>query len=72
MDQGSTQIYSGNKAALVNILRKQGTGPNFGGSECGNLWIYLFHPFQLLSFDKATKIVLLEIYANKKTDKEGI
>ena len=37
MDQGSTQIYSGNKAALVNVLRKQGTGPNFEGSECGNL-----------------------------------
>ena len=32
-------------------------------------WIYLFHPFQLLSFDETTettKIVLLEIYANKK------
>ena len=27
----------GNKAALVDILRKQGNGPNFGGSECGNL-----------------------------------
>ena len=37
VDQGSTQIYSGNKAALVNILRKQGNGNNFGGSECGNL-----------------------------------
>ena len=31
VDQGSTQIYSGNKAALVNILRKQGTGPNLWG-----------------------------------------
>ena len=29
-------------------------------------WIYLFHPFQLFSFNEATKIVLLEIYANKK------
>ena len=29
-------------------------------------WIYLFHPFQWLSFHEATKIVLLEIYANKK------
>ena len=37
LDLGSTQIYSGNKAALVDILRKQGNGPNFGGSECGNL-----------------------------------
>ena len=37
LDLGSTQIYSGNKAALVNILRKQGNGPNFDGSECGNL-----------------------------------
>ena len=37
LDLGSTQIYSGNKAALVNILRKQGNWPNFGGSECGNL-----------------------------------
>ena len=27
----------GNKAALVDILRKQGNGPNFRGSECGNL-----------------------------------
>ena len=27
----------GNKAALVDILRKQGNGPNFGGSEIGNL-----------------------------------
>ena len=24
LDLGSTQIYSGNKGALVNILRKQG------------------------------------------------
>ena len=31
VDQGSTKIYSGNKAALVIILRKQGNGPNFGG-----------------------------------------
>ena len=30
VDQGSTQIYSGNKAALVNILRKQRNEPNFG------------------------------------------
>ena len=37
LDLGSTQIYSGNKAALVDILRKQGNGPNFGGLECGNL-----------------------------------
>ena len=37
LDLGSTQIYSGNKAALVGILRKQGNGPNFRGSECGNL-----------------------------------
>ena len=37
LDLGSTQIYSGNKAALVNILRKQGNPPNFGGSEYGNL-----------------------------------
>ena len=37
LDLGSTQIYSGNKAALVNILRKQGNLPNFGESECGNL-----------------------------------
>ena len=37
LDLGSTQIYSGNKAALVDILRKQGNGPNSGGSECGNL-----------------------------------
>ena len=36
-DLGSTQILSGNKAALVDILRKQGNGPNVGGSECGNL-----------------------------------
>ena len=34
LDLGSTQIYSGNKAALVDILRKQGNGPKFGGSEC--------------------------------------
>ena len=31
LDLGSTQIYSGNKAALVDILRKQRNGPNFGG-----------------------------------------
>ena len=37
LDLGSTQIYSGNKAALVNILRKQWNGPNLQGSECGNL-----------------------------------
>ena len=37
LDLGSTQIYSGNKAALVDILRKQRNGPNFRGSECGNL-----------------------------------
>ena len=37
VDQGSTQIYSRNKAALFNILRKQGIGSNFGGSECRNL-----------------------------------
>ena len=37
VDQDSSQIYSENKAALVNILRKQGIGPNFGGSEYGNL-----------------------------------
>ena len=37
LDLESTQIYSGNKAALVDILRKQGNGPNFGGSECRNL-----------------------------------
>ena len=36
MDQGNTQIYSGNKAALITILREQGNKPNFGGSECGN------------------------------------
>ena len=29
LDLGSTQIYSGNKAALVDILRKQRNGPNF-------------------------------------------
>ena len=34
-------------------------------------WIYLCHPFQWLSFDKATKIVLLEIYANKKQIKRA-
>ena len=33
LDLGSIQIYSGNKAALVDILRKQGNGPNFGGSD---------------------------------------
>ena len=37
LDLGSTQIYSGNKAALVDILRKQKNGPNLWGSECGNL-----------------------------------
>ena len=37
LDLESTQIYSRNKAALVNILRKQGNGSNFGGLECGNL-----------------------------------
>ena len=37
VDQGNTQICSGNKAALVNILREQENQPNFGGSECGNL-----------------------------------
>ena len=37
LDLGSTQIYSGNKVTLVDILRKQGNVPNFGGSECGNL-----------------------------------
>ena len=37
VNQGSTQIYSENKAALVNILRKQGNGPNFGESQCANL-----------------------------------
>ena len=37
LDLGCAQIYSGNKAALVDILRKPGNGPNFGGSECGNL-----------------------------------
>ena len=37
LDLGSTQIYSGNKAALVDIYKKQGNGSNFGGSECGNL-----------------------------------
>ena len=37
LDLGSTKIYSGNKAALVYILRTQGNGPNFGGLECGNL-----------------------------------
>ena len=37
LDLGSTKIYSGNKAALVYTLRKQGNTPNFGGSECGNL-----------------------------------
>ena len=30
-------MYSGNKPALVDILRKQGNGTNFRGSECGNL-----------------------------------
>ena len=35
LDVGSTQIYSGNKAALVDILK--GNGPNFRGSEYGNL-----------------------------------
>ena len=34
-------------------------------------WVYLFHPFQWLSFDKATEIVLLEIYANKKQIRRG-
>ena len=39
LDPGSAQIhvYSGNKAALVDILRKQENGPNFGGLECGKL-----------------------------------
>ena len=37
LNLGSTKIYSGNKATLVYILRKQGNGPNFGGSECRNL-----------------------------------
>ena len=37
LDLGTTQIYSGNKAALVDILRKQGNGPNLGGLEWGNL-----------------------------------
>ena len=31
LDLGSTQIYSGNKVALVDILRKQGNGPNVWG-----------------------------------------
>ena len=34
-------------------------------------WMYLFQPFQRLSFDKATKTVLLEIYANKKQIKRA-
>ena len=34
-------------------------------------WIYLFHPFQSLSFDEATKFMLLEIYANKKQIKRA-
>ena len=37
MDQGNTQLNSGNKATLVNILREQGNEPNFEGSECGDL-----------------------------------
>ena len=36
MAKGNTQIYSGNKAALVNILRKRNES-DFGESECGNL-----------------------------------
>ena len=28
---GNTQLYSGTKATLVNILREQGNEPNFGG-----------------------------------------
>ena len=31
LDLGSTQIYSGNKAVLVDILKKQRNGPNFEG-----------------------------------------
>ena len=37
LDLGCTQIYSGNRAALVDILRKQGNGSTFGRSDCGNL-----------------------------------
>ena len=43
---GATGVFCGprehpnifrEQSALVNILRKQGNGPNFGGLECGNL-----------------------------------
>ena len=34
LDLGSTQIYSGNKAALVDILRKQGNGLFWGIGMC--------------------------------------
>ena len=42
-EQGNTQLYSGNKATLVNILREYGNEPNLGGgggggggTECGD------------------------------------
>ena len=43
MEQGETQLYSGNKTTLVNILREQGKGMNltFGHTDCG----YLENPF---------------------------
>ena len=31
VDQGNTQLYSGDKATLVNILREQGNEPTFWG-----------------------------------------
>ena len=49
-------------------MRKKKVLQNYAISK---QWIYLFHSFQWLSFDEATKIVLLEIYANKKQIKRA-
>ena len=38
LDLGSTKIYLGDKAALVDILRKQGNGPNFWGDWNAEIW----------------------------------